>query len=200
MEMVLKRIHCAEKESVWEASAFFTGKGCGSECSSSGSRKSFLQSRAYLNLLFGALTRVSEYFLLKEEQFSKSRVLPYGEQRRSFLHPFRTIFYLKALQKETNIPHCLPHSHCHSKGSEYSTSSQQKELANQHPPHCPKVHPKIICLKQRHTPCSILCVLSAGSINQQEVRTAGVNISVLHVLVVGKDFHKTPRLHSWVYT
>lgn len=35
---------------------------------------------------------------------------------------------------------------------------------------------------------------------QQEVRTAGVHISVLHVLVIGKNFHETSRLHARVYT
>lgn len=36
--------------------------------------KAFCQSRAYLNLLLGALTRVSEYFVLREEQSMKNRV------------------------------------------------------------------------------------------------------------------------------
>ena len=32
------------------------------------------------------------------------------------------------------------------------------------------------------------------------VRTAGVHVSVLHVLVIGQNSHETSRLHSWVYT
>lgn len=36
--------------------------------------KAFCHSRAYLNLLLGALTTVQEYFLLREEQSIKSRV------------------------------------------------------------------------------------------------------------------------------
>lgn len=67
-----------------------------------------------------------------------------------------------------------------------------------HLPAVPRA-PPVLCSKPGHTPCSIPGVLGAGS-SSSGVRTAGVNISVLHVLVVGQDFHKTPRLHPWVYT
>lgn len=67
--------------------------------------KAFCQSRAYLNLLLGALTRVSEYFVLREEQSMKNRVNrdpPFRAQSGQFSNSKH--------QNETNIPHCLSYT------------------------------------------------------------------------------------------
>lgn len=65
-----------------------------------------------------------------------------------------------------------------------------------------------LALKTKATACCELegplhaasCCAPPLKPKQQEVRTAGVHISVLHVLVIGKNFHETSRLHARVYT
>lgn len=183
--MVLKRIQCARRELLWEHSAFFTGEGCGFDCGSRGSRQSSLPVQS---CFWEASPGYQNSFLQERSNSQRAEwILLFREERSSKKH-------LK--KRPTPLSACPAHSITPQGHSPPLTHTSHNWW---HLPAVPRSSP-VLCSKPGHTPCSIPGVLGAGSSSSSGVRTAGVNISVLHVLVVGQDFHKTPRLHPWVYT